>query len=53
VSHVLSGTFSFQAPSLYRALGYRVELELSGFSAGIRKYTMVRHVADVEAEARR
>ena len=35
-------TFSFQAPSLYRALGYEVKLELSGFAPGIAKYTMVR-----------
>ena len=35
-------TFSFQAPSLYRSLGYEVKLELRGFSAGIVKYTVVR-----------
>jgi ribosomal protein S18 acetylase RimI-like enzyme len=35
-------TFSFQAPSLYRALGYETRLELRGFAPGIRKYTMVR-----------
>jgi ribosomal protein S18 acetylase RimI-like enzyme len=35
-------TFSFQAPSLYRSLGYEVKLELHGFSDGIVKYTMVR-----------
>ena len=33
---------SFQAPSLYRALGYQVRLELHGFAPGIVKYTMVR-----------
>jgi ribosomal protein S18 acetylase RimI-like enzyme len=38
-------TFSFQAPDLYRSLGYEVKLELRGFSAGIVKYTMVREVA--------
>ncbi len=35
-------TFSFQAPALYRALGYVVALELHGFPHGIVKYTMVR-----------
>ena len=35
-------TFSFQAPSLYRSLGYRVQLELSGFAPGVVKYVMVR-----------
>lgn len=35
-------TFSFQAPSLYRSLGYTVRLELHGFGHGIVKYTMVR-----------
>ena len=35
-------TFSFQAPSLYRSLGYEVKLELRGFSAGVIKYMMVR-----------
>jgi ribosomal protein S18 acetylase RimI-like enzyme len=35
-------TFSFQAPSLYRALGYEVKLELEGFSEGVVKYVMVR-----------
>jgi ribosomal protein S18 acetylase RimI-like enzyme len=38
-------TFSFQAPSLYRALGYEVKLELRGFPDGIVKYTMVRSAA--------
>jgi GNAT superfamily N-acetyltransferase len=37
-------TFSFQAPSLYRALGYAVQLELHGFGHGIVKYTMMREV---------
>lgn len=35
-------TFSFQAPALYRSLGYEVKLELRGFSAGVVKFTMVR-----------
>ena len=43
-------TFSFQAPSLYRSLGYEVKLELHGFSAGIVKYTMV-HEASVSKPA--
>ena len=38
-------TYSFQAPGLYRSLGYEVKLELRGFSAGIVKYTMVREVS--------
>lgn len=38
-------TFSFQAPALYRSLGYEVKLELAGFGPGIVKYTMVRQGA--------
>jgi ribosomal protein S18 acetylase RimI-like enzyme len=38
-------TFSFQAPQLYKSLGYRVQLELRGFPDGIAKYVMVRHAA--------
>jgi GNAT superfamily N-acetyltransferase len=38
-------TFSFQAPSLYRALGYQVRLEIAGFSPGVRKLFMVREAA--------
>jgi len=38
-------TFSFQAPSLYRSLGYGVSHELHGFAPGIVKYLMVRKVA--------
>jgi ribosomal protein S18 acetylase RimI-like enzyme len=37
-------TFSFQAPGLYRSLGYRVKLELRGFAPGIAKFTMVREL---------
>ena len=37
-------TFSFQAPSLYRALGYRVAFELGGFPDGIVQYVMLRTV---------
>lgn len=39
-------TFSFQAPCLYRALGYRAAVELSGFAPGISKYLMLRHSDD-------
>jgi ribosomal protein S18 acetylase RimI-like enzyme len=39
-------TFSFQAPELYRALGYRVRLELRGFAPGIVLYVMVREAGD-------
>ncbi len=42
-------TFSFQAPSLYRSLGYEVRLELMGFPAGIVKFTLVREAAGEEA----
>jgi GNAT superfamily N-acetyltransferase len=35
-------TFSFQAPALYRSLGYEVAVALEGFGPGIVKYTMVR-----------
>ena len=35
-------TFSFQAPALYRSLGYEPRLALQGFGAGIVKYVMVR-----------
>ncbi|MEQ1686218.1 MAG: GNAT family N-acetyltransferase [Burkholderiaceae bacterium] len=38
-------TFSFQAPSLYRSLGYEVALALEGFAPGIVKYMMVRRSA--------
>ena len=44
-------TFSFQAPALYRALGYRAELTLRGFPHGIAKYTMVRSEVPGEATA--
>ena len=44
-------TFSFQAPSLYRSLGYDVALALEGFAPGIVKYTMVRRSARRETGA--
>ncbi len=34
-------TFSFQAPRLYRALGYREIAAIDGFSTGIVRYTML------------
>jgi ribosomal protein S18 acetylase RimI-like enzyme len=37
-------TFSFQAPALYRALGYGVRLELTGFAPGISKLVMVHEL---------
>jgi ribosomal protein S18 acetylase RimI-like enzyme len=37
-------TFSFQAPSLYRSLGYEVEYERKGYPHGITKFHMVKHV---------
>jgi ribosomal protein S18 acetylase RimI-like enzyme len=37
-------TFSFQAPGLYRSLGYSERLALHGFAPGIVKYTMVREL---------
>lgn len=36
-------TYSFQAPGLYRALGYEVEHVQTCYPHGIEKYTMVRH----------
>ena len=45
-------TFSFQAPALYRALGYVVRLEIAGFAPGVVKYTMVRSVAPTPEEVR-
>jgi ribosomal protein S18 acetylase RimI-like enzyme len=42
-------TFSFQAPSLYRGLGYEERLAIDGFAPGIRKFTMVRELARADA----
>jgi ribosomal protein S18 acetylase RimI-like enzyme len=44
VRTVYLDTFSFQAPGLYRSLGYRVGLELRGFAPGISKFTMLREL---------
>lgn len=38
-------TFSFQAPAFYRALGYKVVLTLAGYTGGVEKYTMVKHLS--------
>jgi len=38
-------TFSFQAPTLYQALGYKSAAEIHGFPGGIVKYLMVRTIA--------
>lgn len=35
-------TFSFQAPALYRSLGYDVRLTLAGMAPGVAKHIMVR-----------
>jgi ribosomal protein S18 acetylase RimI-like enzyme len=41
-------TFTFQAPGLYRALGYEVRLELRGFAPGIVRYIMVHELGDAD-----
>jgi ribosomal protein S18 acetylase RimI-like enzyme len=38
-------TMSFQAPQLYRALGYQTRLEIGGFRDGITKHYMVRDLS--------
>ncbi|HKX95016.1 MAG TPA: GNAT family N-acetyltransferase [Methylibium sp.] len=35
-------TFSFQAPALYRRLGYEVVATIAGFAPGVEKHLMVR-----------
>jgi GNAT superfamily N-acetyltransferase len=35
-------TFSFQAPALYRRLGYEVAATIAGFAPGVEKHLMVR-----------
>lgn len=44
-------TFSFQAPGLYRALGYRVAFELDLYPHGFVKYLMVKHRAEAATVA--
>ena len=38
-------TWSFQAPSLYRALGYEVRCTIEGFGPGLAKFTMLHPLA--------
>jgi ribosomal protein S18 acetylase RimI-like enzyme len=44
-------TFSFQAPTLYRSLGYEIRLEIRGFAPGVCKYIMVREGSAQQAGA--
>lgn len=37
-------TFSFQAPGLYRALGYMPQMQIAGFAPGVVKFTMLREL---------
>ena len=50
-SLVYLDTFTFQARPFYEKRGYTVVLETSGFTNGIIKYTMHKHLAPVQAEA--
>ncbi len=43
-------TWSFQAPRFYEKLGYRGVLEVTGFGAGLVKYTMHKRLAPVATE---
>jgi catechol 2,3-dioxygenase-like lactoylglutathione lyase family enzyme/ribosomal protein S18 acetylase RimI-like enzyme len=43
-------TFSFQAPQLYRNLGYRVALAIDGYAPGIVKYIMVHRLESASAD---
>lgn len=45
-------TFNFQAPALYRSLGYAVAHELKVFPHGIVKYLMVKHSPAAEHGSR-
>ena len=38
-------TFSFQAPSLYRRLGYEMAATIAGFAPGIEKHLMLKRLA--------
>ena len=44
-------TFSFQAPEFYKAMGYKVEHERSGFPHNIVKYQMAKHINNQETAA--
>lgn len=37
-------TFSFQAPSFYRGLGYETGLTIEGYGPGIAKHTMLKRL---------
>jgi hypothetical protein len=37
-------TYSFQAPALYRALGYVIAHTIGGYPAGIERHTMMRRL---------
>ena len=50
-SLVYLDTFTFQARPFHEKRGYTVVLETSGFTNGIVKYTMHKHLAPVQAEA--
>lgn len=39
-------TFSFQAEPFYAGLGYQSRLAIAGYSAGIRKFTMIKEWPD-------
>jgi ribosomal protein S18 acetylase RimI-like enzyme len=41
--------FNFQAPELYRSLGYAVAFENKVYPHGVVKYVMVKHVAGTAA----
>lgn len=42
-------TFSFQAPALYRRLGYRSACDIAGFPGGIVKHLMTKRVTTATA----
>lgn len=44
-------TFSFQAPDLYRSLGYATQLQIQGFAPGISKLIMVRFLGHTKRVA--
>jgi ribosomal protein S18 acetylase RimI-like enzyme len=50
-THFYLETFSFQAPALYRSLGYTVAHELTVFPHGIVKYLMVKHTTRSDSPA--
>ena len=44
-------TFSFQAPALYRSLGYTTRHRIEGFAPGVAKFLMLREIDAVPAQA--